>query len=363
LQARHELDSVEAAFDQVAYYPWGSFQDTLGPHGEPLGLAHIDAKGLAGMAEVLPDGSGVAYVATKGRSFRQVTDTLVGLARRARAEQQPERQRPLVPEIDVFLLMLCLSVGVTVCVLVAAVCGLLPPELRQGCKPENDKEEEATKPDNQHAVQRYEGSDTKEVWPVSGRRNDNRFVDLPPLPGHSHDYEGSLREWWKRKEIGAHCKTRKELTELARQDNELYDQLIPLADKRYEMSRIPDRAVVDDLKLQRDAAEVQLEILEKRSQAQKRRTLHELEVERDVANLELETARLEAEVKDLRSNGGRAGASGDVRREIERISSTVATVAGLEQECRDMKERSPASLHPIIDRMFRKEIDRRRERL
>lgn len=52
-----------------------------------------------------------------------------------------------------------------------------------------------------------------------------------------------------------------------------------------------------------------------------------------------------------------------LQQEIDNIVRKISTIAGLERACVEMKARSPQQFWPLIDRLFRKIIDFKKEQL
>jgi hypothetical protein len=94
LEERGQLEFVDQAFDRIAYYSWPAFATEGG--GETMGLGYT-----------LSNGERVAYIAAKGRKYREVADTLVDLAEQMGPRPQgPESSGPPVELIVLVVVIL-----------------------------------------------------------------------------------------------------------------------------------------------------------------------------------------------------------------------------------------------------------------
>jgi hypothetical protein len=206
---------------------------------------------------------------------------------------------------------------------------------------------------------------------------ENPFLGLAPVPKHSHEFQGWIFEVIKRRNLRSHTLTEEAQTRLAAQIDAFYTQIVSITQKHneirkesilaeielqteaakliLELNRVPKQARVENFRIRYQAAQAELDLLKVRGETAKLRR-----------QLIIDIDQLDAKIlaKDQPQNGSAADREATrLQQEINKINEKIANIAGLEQACAEMKSRSPETYWPLIDRLFRKVIDSRKENL
>ena len=161
-----------------------------------------------------------------------------------------------------------------------------------------------------------------------------QFPDLPPIPAQPIEYEGWFADVGKRAQIRSQTRTLAQHVAMLEGLNRLQKEWLELARTYLEFYRTRSRGAVEDKKI---AAEL-------------------MEEEARLKRAELEIAKLDAEIGRVRSGQGseQEVRPADARkerltRELDELTSTVATIAAVNEWERRMVEQDPQNKELIED--------------
>lgn len=194
--------------------------------------------------------------------------------------------------------------------------------------------------------------------------SDNPHLNMPPVPGHSFQYEGWVVELFKRVRLRSHSASLEQQNRLYQQLSRLYDQVLPLAQKYWAIKQLPFKAICDLIKLEREASKQWQELMLDRSRFEAQVSQIEHQVILETKKTRLELAKLQAEIDEILTPKVKETPEQKAAQEAQRRQQRIDAISRVQAECeQQVGKTEDESMKEAIRKMYRKVIDRMKAEL